>query len=1442
MPMSSKKAAPPAAPKKKSAAKKGASKSAPATTPRVRRSASDFPIHICGDYVVDELVPDDATVNLSTKDPALWTLGSVQDGYVKFTAGGAWIQHRMMVSIANAWDQWREDVRQHLLTQYKENLKKDPKPPLPVILQDSDFPEIEAALHPGLTGDEKKRIAEEKREQGHIVVGKPVPDDLEQVPHAHTYQWTLKRRPQESPVDDKNKVYRGTAITPRRHKSLKKPTDLGLDAPPSETCPDAVLHIIGDYNLDFRYQDIWQPTNPAGEEWRKCLQAQSKTGLPCRIILLGSTLPGDSQRDFERKGAKVSGERADHFWKAYNPGIPDMYKDTVLIAGMDMLRLAGADVAYDQSWDRILEDFSRELQENEKLRELCRFEHLVVRIGVTGAIYHYNPTPGKLEDGNSAHKTLLIYNPDAPRIWYRAPDAQGNILGLRSAFATCIAARFAQGWTDAKNWKENKPAAAARKELSGGPFLNGVEARQLLMRGIKDAICFTQELYLEGYGKDAAKVDEAVGGEHFEKIYRKTVLCGGHDKLGDLKKKADQSWKNVTVRHLPQRSRCIAHVHAPVDDSIMEWGIMRNMLRMGIPEHLEPERAAQLLEEFDVRRWGTALFRTSDMWDDDHALPARETLENQINRYSDMRRLGIAMRIVMKGEKKVFNKNGQHYEYQRLLECLPENLRLEYDGSEEGQNKWQTLIHTANTAWLEDTMQKLTGRRWAAMTAGLRLRPAAAGGYFLKHQALSVLRDWKKLVPLPVSSKSTTASSPELFSIPVAGHKLVQTKISRIADSDLYFFPLKDKGVDEWDLPYYLALEIWAQRSKWRRLRACGGLKKATKNAEDRATVLENYLRLLMWTYPCQAPVAEYGNMKAIDQRNVEAMANIRNLIISHVRSGSGKPLNIGIFGGPGSGKSFGVKEIAKELGKEMIEELNFNMAHFQGKEDLDAAFLRVSSEVARGKTPLVFFDEFDCPGPEPGEDFQWLSHFLEPMQDGTYQHDGGALNLRNSIFIFAGGRHDSYQEFQARVLRAKATGDVTETKRRKFPDFLSRLRGYVNISGLNSQDMEDTWSTEERVVPYMQRALMLRNLLERNNGCERDKDDKPADALIDPDVAEAFLTTSRYHHGKRSVENLLSMCVRLSHKTVKASFPTTHQLDMHTWGAEFRERMQLPGCAWLTPFLFIPPRDVSESLDGVYPSWAPVKDWELLRLCDGLNISEADVQRLIFDFVIKILEDKNRIRLRDGNMRNAEEKHVKDLMDFFGIREGSNMSKTISPVSGPWKRPWEAYMTEKQAEALGSEVWEAKFASLIGNTRDWCPLGSALSSVAKLTELKQLAMPLVMLEQVHPVCMRLVIDERKGLCLLSDSTRLAANLRHSDKLGYHSEGIWEAAWAWEKKDKSRILRHLVKNFYVAVHGPKKWKDYESLKREEWAAIQRDRRQQEVWQAVQTDRHERWMP
>ena len=280
-------------------------------------------------------------------------------------------------------------------------------------------------------------------------------------------------------------------------------------------------------------------------------------------------------------------------------------------------------------------------------------------------------------------------------------------------------------------------------------------------------------------------------------------------------------------------------------------------------------------------------------------------------------------------------------------------------------------------------------------------------------------------------------------------------------------------------------------------------------------------------------PRLSFGALTTVDRWEIEAFQNIRNLIISYANSTNTnpKPLSIAVFGSPGSGKSFGVTQIANNILPGKVEKLEFNVSQFTGPNDLSAAFHKVRDAILEGKLPLVFFDEFDSLRDELP--LGWIKSFLMPMQDGKFKDESGEHPLGKCILVFAGGTASGFEEF-ARPMHSGSSEEQQKFKNVKGPDFVSRLRGTINVLGPNPKDESDN-------NYILRRALLLRSLCERKLEMK-----KKGGAPISRNIVWAMLLVPKYSHGARSMEAILDMSRIEGNVWEPVSLPFHSQLSLH--------------------------------------------------------------------------------------------------------------------------------------------------------------------------------------------------------------------------------------------------------------------------------------------------------
>lgn len=290
-------------------------------------------------------------------------------------------------------------------------------------------------------------------------------------------------------------------------------------------------------------------------------------------------------------------------------------------------------------------------------------------------------------------------------------------------------------------------------------------------------------------------------------------------------------------------------------------------------------------------------------------------------------------------------------------------------------------------------------------------------------------------------------------------------------------------------------------------------------------------------------PLGRFGALVTVDRREIEALRSIAALISQYCQMLQQRPLNISVFGPPGSGKSFGVKQIAKSARPGEIESITFNISQFQHPQELLDALHQVRDIGLSGKIPLVFWDEFDTP--LDGKPLGWLRYFLAPMQDGSFQEGQIVHPIGRAIFVFAGGTSHCIEEFGK-------TLEVDEQRAAKLPDFISRLKGYLNVLGPNP--------IEGHRDPYfiLRRAIILRVLFELNVPQILHREEGVKRVRIDHGILRALLNTNRFKHGVRSIESILAMSNLAGKESFERSdLPPEDQLDLHVEGRQFLSLVQ---------------------------------------------------------------------------------------------------------------------------------------------------------------------------------------------------------------------------------------------------------------------------------------------
>jgi hypothetical protein len=291
-------------------------------------------------------------------------------------------------------------------------------------------------------------------------------------------------------------------------------------------------------------------------------------------------------------------------------------------------------------------------------------------------------------------------------------------------------------------------------------------------------------------------------------------------------------------------------------------------------------------------------------------------------------------------------------------------------------------------------------------------------------------------------------------------------------------------------------------------------------------------------------PLGRFGNLLTVDRHEIESFRSIGSLIGQYCQlSRPKRPLSIAVFGAPGAGKSFGIVEVSKSLLPGQIQVLEFNVSQLASPADILDALHQVRDVGLSGMIPLVFWDEFDTS--LQGQALGWLRYFLAPMQDGKFQQGQISHPVGRAIFVFAGGTSETMEAFD------RGSND-REFKNVKGPDFVSRLKGFVNILGPNRKRGGDD--------PYfvIRRAILLRSILSRDAPQLLHNEGKTQRLLIDNGVLRAMLNTDQYKHGVRSMESIVVMSSLAGRRVFERSaLPAESQLNLHVDSADFLALMQ---------------------------------------------------------------------------------------------------------------------------------------------------------------------------------------------------------------------------------------------------------------------------------------------
>lgn len=745
---------------------------------------------------------------------------------------------------------------------------------------------------------------------------------------------------------------------------------------------------------------------------------------------------------------------------------------TTVVLDADDLRDSGVQISRSVSWERTAYDFVSQLPVQPVLKRLTKAAHLVVRFGLSGIIHH-----ARSESGTNR---FLYYDPERIEGEYRSfPDEEGNMFGFNTILTATVASSFI---TELWNELNAAPDKEDRRKV------DRIVYREALHRAVesslKPGLVSCRNYFRTGFGRSAA--DHRVNFEAWDRLDR----LGREDLVDD--RQAHELLTESAVYPTPRIPR--ADTFGPPATLVVEvryeLHVAENPTGQSLlyPQKVIEENAEQM------RRFLVGLGKKA-LPDPAHALHVGV----QVKPYAERR--GKALLVVSFGLQRP--PKGATARAKVLSEALerhvPERIR-------------DDLVKAVKSATRQYATAK--GRRPKKSTAdadkrfyiGLVKEMAKAVVDLAFVQVCPEIR-WRYGWPLCVSGFSGDGES--IAKVGIENDENWVILNPRLQNLQKIAMTIVQRGLAE------------ALRG---RQGAAGDSAPDPANPDGR--------------FPC----ARFGGLTTVDRKEIESYRSIRNLIAEYLAKKADPgykpvPLSLAVFGPPGSGKSFGVREIAKSVstGRGRVEEYEYNLSQFTSPRDLSNALLKARDKALEGADPLVFFDEFDADYDH--QPLGWLKYFLSVMQDGMFRSDAGELRVGRAIFVFAGGTSRSYRQFarKERGTSADEERDREAFRLAKGPDFVSRLRGFVDIIGPDPRP-----DTNDEVF-VIRRAITLRGLLERKY-----KHLDPRGPL-DEDVAHAMLNVSGYEHGTRSLEAILDMSTLAgARRFEKSALPSREQLEMH--------------------------------------------------------------------------------------------------------------------------------------------------------------------------------------------------------------------------------------------------------------------------------------------------------
>jgi len=282
-------------------------------------------------------------------------------------------------------------------------------------------------------------------------------------------------------------------------------------------------------------------------------------------------------------------------------------------------------------------------------------------------------------------------------------------------------------------------------------------------------------------------------------------------------------------------------------------------------------------------------------------------------------------------------------------------------------------------------------------------------------------------------------------------------------------------------------------------------------------------------------------------------------------------------------------------------------------------------------------------------------------MQDGTFQEGKEIHPIGKSIFIFAGSMTYTMDHFAEEMGKTALLG-------KKGPDFLSRIRGYLNVFGPNRKPWFNTataqWcsSGDPKDNCYsIRRALFIRHVL--GTGCNY--------LNIDPQLLRALIEVSFYKNGSRGLDRLLTNLSACQGRKIELSdLPSDAIIRMNV---DYDDFMDL-----LEDTRILPRISFERLAELIHNAWLDlkVKDSVYFEEYRDLNydgrIDNVSAAERIGDIIattgrFKVVEDSEFI---SGMLKDAGkefDKHIRNVTNLDLLAEKEHEGWVLSKIRTGW-------------------------------------------------------------------------------------------------------------------------------------------------------------------------------